>query len=94
MLRVAGRPFYVKVSAYRNKTGYSCHFHEKHEFFGRTWGYVASNKNFATKERDEVYDWFKTMVENNTPGNESGEQVLEGVISQLEDEFEQVERES
>lgn len=91
-IEVAGRPFYVKVAALKNSSGYRCYFHEKQEAFGRTWGFIGHNKNFATKEREDVYGWFKEMVEDNTPAEESGAQVLEEVISQLEEDFTAVER--
>lgn len=90
-IRVNDRPFYVSVQA-RRGNGYNLMFHEKYEWFGRTWGYRGVNKNFATKERDEVYDWFKKMVEQNTPSDETGEELLEEVISQLEEEFDSVEQ--
>lgn len=91
LIRVAGRPFHLKVVACRNSDDYYCQFHEKHETFGRVWGF--HNKHFARNKRDDVYGWFKEMVEGHIPQEESGAQVLEEVVSQLEDEFEQVERE-
>jgi hypothetical protein len=92
IIRVSGRPFYVNVSAHQDSSGYRCYFHEKVEFLGRTWGY-SMNKNFSSQERKDVYDWFKEMVEKHTPADESGEEVLEKVVSRLEEDFEQVERE-
>jgi len=94
MIRVAGRPFHINVAALSNSSKYRCQFHEKHEWLGRTWGFVGSNKNYANKERGEIYDWFKEMVEKHTPADESGAQVLEEVVSQLEEDFEEVHVES
>lgn len=92
LIRVDGRPFYVALYALQAKSEYVCHFHEKYETFGRVWGYRTWNKNTARKERDEIYDWFKTMVENNLPQDESDTAVLREVIEKLDSEFEEVER--
>jgi hypothetical protein len=92
ILRIAGRPFEVDVKELNNSKGYMCYFNEKNETFGLLWGYEPSNKNNSWNVREDVYDWFKGMVEKNTPADESGEQVLEEVVNQLEEEFDQVER--
>lgn len=91
-IRVGGRLFYVKVAALQNSNKYHCMFHEKYEWLGRSWGFRPVNKNGATKERDEVYDWFKSMVEDNLPQDESGDEVLDSVVEQLTDEYDRVER--
>lgn len=93
MIRVDGRPFYVRVSPLNDRNEYVCYFHEKYEWRGRTWGYRGVNKNRARLERGEIYEWFMTMVENNIPQDESGEQVLNEVVRQLEDDYSEVEAE-
>jgi len=91
IIRVAGRPFHIKVVACHNDSDYYCQFHEKHEVLGRVVGF--HNKNFARNNREDVYGWFKEMTEKHIPQDDSGAQVLNKVVRQLEDEFEQVEQE-
>ena len=85
------RVFYISISSMTGQSTYKCMFHEKYMLFGRAVAF-SSNKNFATKEAGEIYDWFHKMVENNTPHEKSDEVLLEEVIEQLTEEFDQVDR--
>lgn len=89
---IAGRHFEIGVYRLKNSTEYRCHFHEKTVWLGREWGYNTTNKNGTTEEREDIYDWFKEMVEATIPQDADGDEVLGTVVEKLTDEFEEVER--
>jgi len=90
-IRVDGRLFKVRVDAFEHRSTYKCYFLEVRENKYLPNRYVTFNKNRAHKERDDIYDWFKEMVEENLP-QEDEREVLREVVDGLSDEYEGVER--